>query len=131
MEQLDLADELDGILKGNYLASDGTDTQLRRPERFEARNLGVEWLGGPGRNHRKREQFLSLMYQILHVGAHYGFGATPWLKQSSPPEFLAVVPGYDRHFGICEKLGIKMVNIPMNEDGPDMEMVEAQVRRPK
>ena len=134
MEQLDLADELDGILKGNYLASDGTDTRNYGGLKGlpEARNLGAEWLG------LAQEEIivsgnssLSLMYQVLHVGAHYGFGATPWLKQSSPPEFLAVVPGYDRHFGICEKLGIKMVNIPMNEDGPDMEMVEAQVRRPQ
>ena len=71
------------------------------------------------------------MYQVLHVGAHYGFGTTPWLQQSPSPEFLAIVPGYDRHFGICEKLGIGMVNIPMNADGPDMETVETQVRRPQ
>ena len=134
MEQLDLADELDGILKGNYLASDGTDTRNYGGLKGlpEARNLGAEWLG------LAQEEIivsgnssLSLMYQILHVGAHYGFGTTPWLQQSSPPEFLAIVPGYDRHFGICEKLGIKMVNIPMNADGPDMEIVEAQVRRPQ
>ncbi|MEC8256116.1 MAG: aminotransferase class I/II-fold pyridoxal phosphate-dependent enzyme, partial [SAR324 cluster bacterium] len=134
MEQLDLADELDGILKGNYLASDGTDTRNYGGLKGlpEARNLGAEWLG------LAQEEIivsgnssLSLIYQVLHVGAHYGFGTTPWLQQSSPPEFLAIVPGYDRHFGICEKLGIKMVNIPMNADGPDMEMVEAQVRRPQ
>ena len=134
MEQLDLADELDGILKGNYLASDGTDTRNYGDLKGlpEARNLGAEWLGlAQEEVIVSGNSSLSLMYQVLHVGAHYGFGATPWLKQSSPPEFLAVVPGYDRHFGICEKLGIKMVNIPMNEDGPDMEMVEAQVRRPQ
>ena len=134
MEQLDLADELDGILKGNYLASDGTDTRNYGGLKGlpEARNLGAEWLG------LAQEEIivsgnssLSLIYQVLHVGAHYGFGTTPWLQQSSPPEFLAIVPGYDRHFGICEKLGIKMVNIPMNADGPNMEMVEAQVRRPQ
>ena len=134
MEQLDLANELDGILKGNYLASDGTDTRNYGGLKGlpEARNLGAEWLGlAQEEVIVSGNSSLSLMYQVLHVGAHYGFGATPWLKQSSPPEFLAVVPGYDRHFGICEKLGIKMVNIPMNEDGPDMEMVEAQVRRPQ
>ena len=134
MEQLDLADELDGILRGNYLASDGTDTRNYGGLKGlpEATNLGAEWLGlAQEEVIVSGNSSLSLMYQILHVGAHYGFGATPWLKQSSPPEFLAVVPGYDRHFGICEKLGIKMVNIPMNEDGPDMEIVEAQVRRPQ
>ena len=134
LEQLDLADELDGILKGNYFASDDTDTRNYGGLKGlpEARNLGAEWLGlAQEEVIVSGNSSLSLMYQVLHVGAHYGFGATPWLKQSSPPEFLAVVPGYDRHFGICEKLGIKMVNIPMNEDGPDMEMVEAQVRRPQ
>ena len=134
MEQLDLADELDGILKGNYLASDGTDTRNYGDLKGlpEARNLGAEWLGlAQEEVIVSGNSSLSLMYQVLHVGAHYGFGTTPWLQQSSPPEFLAIVPGYDRHFGICEKLGIKMVNIPMNADGPNMEMVEAQVRRPQ
>ena len=134
MEQLDLADALDGILKGNYLASDGTDTRNYGDLKGlpEARNLGAEWLGlAQEEVIVSGNSSLSLMYQVLHVGAHYGFGTTPWLQQSSPPEFLAIVPGYDRHFGICEKLGIKMVNIPMNADGPNMEMVEAQVRRPQ
>ena len=134
IEQLALADELDGILQGNYLASDGTDTRnygglTGLPE---ARNLGAEWLGLPQEEVIvSGNSSLSLMYQVLHVGAHYGFGGTPWLQQSTPPEFLAIVPGYDRHFAICEKLGIKMVNIPMKVDGPDMEMVETQVRRPQ
>ena len=134
IEQLALADGLDGILQGNYLASDGTDTRnygglTGLPE---ARNLGAEWLGLPQEEVIvSGNSSLSLMYQVLHVGAHYGFGASPWLQQSTPPEFLAIVPGYDRHFVICEKLGIKMVNIPMKADGPDMEMVETQVRRPQ
>ena len=134
IEQLALADGLDGILQGNYLASDGTDTRnygglTGLPE---ARNLGAEWLGLPQEEVIvSGNSSLSLMYQVLHVGAHYGFGASPWLQQSTPPEFLAIVPGYDRHFAICEKLGIKMVNIPMKADGPDMEIVETQVRRPQ
>ncbi len=134
IEQLALADGLDGILQGNYLASDGTDTRnygglTGLPE---ARNLGADWLGLPEEEVIvSGNSSLSLMYQVLHVGAHYGFGATPWLQQSTPSEFLAIVPGYDRHFAICEKLGIKMVNIPMKADGPDMEMIETQVRRPQ
>lgn len=134
IEQLALTDGLDGILQGNYLASDGTDTRnygglTGLPE---ARNLGAEWLGLPQEEVIvSGNSSLSLMYQVLHVGAHYGFGGTPWLQQSTPPEFLVIVPGYDRHFAICEKLGIKMVNIPMKADGPDMEMVETQVRRPQ
>jgi DNA-binding transcriptional MocR family regulator len=134
LEQLALADALDGILHSNYIASDGTDVRNYGGLKGlpEVRNLGAEWLSLP-----KEEVIvsgnssLSLMYQVLHVGAHYGYGTTPWLEQSKPPEFLAIVPGYDRHFGICEKLGIKMINIPMKADGPDMEMIEIQVRRPQ
>ena len=88
MEQLDLADELDGILKGNYLASAGTDTRNYGGLKGlpEARNLGAEGLGlTQEEGIVSGNSSLSLMYQVQHVGAHYGFGTTPWLQQSSPP----------------------------------------------
>lgn len=51
----------------------------------------------------------------------------PWC-QYKEIKFLCPVPGYDRHFSICEKFGIKMINIEMNDDGPNMDQIDQLIR---
>ena len=54
----------------------------------------------------------------------------PWSQQSGAPAFICPVPGYDRHFAICEEYGIRMLPVPLTGHGPDMDMVEELVADP-
>ncbi|MBQ6549972.1 MAG: aminotransferase [Lachnospiraceae bacterium] len=70
---------------------------------------------------------LNIMYDLISKSFTHGvMGSTPWYKLDKV-KFLCVVPGYDRHFAITEYFGIEMVNIPMLDDGPDMDLVEEYV----
>ncbi|MBQ0014292.1 MAG: aminotransferase class I/II-fold pyridoxal phosphate-dependent enzyme [Oscillospiraceae bacterium] len=72
---------------------------------------------------------LNLMFD--YILQCYALGASetsgPWSLQGEI-KFLCPCPGYDRHFGIAEYLGIKMIPVKMTETGPDMDQVEELVR---
>ncbi len=70
---------------------------------------------------------LNIMYDQVSRAFIFGLcGNTPWCKLDKV-KFLCPVPGYDRHFAITEEFGVEMINIPMTENGPDMDMVEKYV----
>jgi len=134
-EQLELSRDLDGILGGDYRLADGTDARgygglTGIPE---ARTLAAEWLGV-----RQSEVLvggnssLALMYHYLLYAHLLGLHGpeSAWCRDPGGARFLCPVPGYDRHFAICEELGIDMVPVPMREDGPDMDAVEAHADDP-
>ena len=70
---------------------------------------------------------LTAMYDAMVRYWMFGaLGSTPW-GQLDTVKWLCPVPGYDRHFTICEALGIEMIPVPMNDEGPDMDEMERLV----
>ena len=131
-DQLELCIALDGALDGGYRSGDGTDTRGYGGSDgiAEARRLGADWLGlVPEQILAGGNSSLTLMYLFL-LGAHrFGLDGpeSAWAHDAGGARFLCPVPGYDRHFSICEDLGIEMVPVPMTGEGPDMDRVEALV----
>jgi DNA-binding transcriptional MocR family regulator len=75
---------------------------------------------------------LALMHDCLVWALLTGVpgGAAPWSKTTPSPAFICPVPGYDRHFALCEAYGIRMLPVPMNDDGPDIDAVAALAADP-
>ncbi len=131
-EQLDLSiDMLLHCLDGDYKASNGIDCRNYGildgiPE---AKKLFEEMLNiGDNEIIVGGNSSLQLMYDTIIRALHFGVygGDKPWGK-CEKVKFLCPVPGYDRHFAICESLGIEMIPVDYKNDGPDMDVVEKLV----
>lgn len=124
-EQLDLSGNLENILKGDFF-QDKVDT--RNYGLLEglpsARKLAGWILNSDPKNILVNgTSSLTLLGHYLQSLIFHGDGKIPW-KDLRKISFLCPVPGYDRHFSMLEKLGIKMIPVPLTGNGPDLELIK-------
>jgi len=128
-EQLDLAAEMLSCLKPNDVyAEDGSDCRnyglpfgIPEARRFFGQMIGTN------ENHViiGNNSSLTVMFDTLMRALVFGeLGSTePWSHVANR-KWLCPVPGYDRHFLVTQTLGFELIAVPLNEDGPDMDIVE-------
>lgn len=128
-EQLDLSAALLAGLD-DFRAADGSDARnyggvLGLPE---ARALWASLLEVPAAQVvAEGNSSLALMHDVIVYALLHGLpGQAPW-KAQDKVAFLCPVPGYDRHFAICESYGIEMIPVPMDARGPDLAAVQRLV----
>lgn len=94
----------------------------------EAKKLIGELLGVPADEvFVAGNSSLQLMFNCFQIAFTHGIaGCAPWCKQEDL-KFLCPVPGYDRHFAVADYFGLKLIPVPMQADGPDMDMVAQYV----
>ncbi|MBQ7739678.1 MAG: aminotransferase class I/II-fold pyridoxal phosphate-dependent enzyme [Eubacterium sp.] len=119
-----LLDDPDYVVDGIDLRNYGILEGIPSCRKLFADLLGVEpknILIGPNAS-------LSLMFDYMaQCYSHGACGNTPWSKLENV-KFLCPVPGYDRHFTILEYFNIEMINVPMTDEGPDMDTVEELIK---
>src|SRR5262245_31574812 len=130
--QLDLSSALLALPgPDDYQAEDGTDCRNYGVLQGlpEARRLFSGLLGAPpDQVVVANNSSLALLHDAVAFALLKGTcdSATPWSRERDI-SFLCPVPGYDRHFRICEDYGIKMIPIALGEGGPDIDEVERLV----
>ena len=131
-DQLDLSTSLinfdtnefveNGIDIRNYGEIKGLETCRRLGSDILGCNQDYIWAGG--------NSSLSLMSQFLTFLFIEGNGAGPWGNRERV-SVLCPVPGYDRHFKLCETFGINMIPVDMTGEGPDLNQVQHLVENDK
>ena len=69
----------------------------------------------------------TIMYDIIEKMCSLGKDGNPPWNELENVKFICPSPGYEKHFKICKRFNITMLPVPMNQDGPDMDMVCAIV----
>jgi DNA-binding transcriptional MocR family regulator len=134
-EQLDLANALLALPgHGDYLSQAKEDVRNYGNLQGlpEARALFSSMLGAsPDRVVIGNNASLAIMNDSIVWALLKGVPGSraPWSQRPSPA-FLCPVPGYDRHFAICEEYGFRMLPVPLTGHGPDMDKVEALAADP-
>lgn len=133
-EQLDLSDQLLALPTG-YIAADGTDVRnyggsMGLPE---LREIFAPLLQVPVAQLMAGDaSSLSIMHDVvIHAMLFPLPGANQAWNTIERPAFICPVPGYDRHFSICEKFGIEMLPVEFGPDGPDLAAVERLLADPR
>ena len=132
-EQLDVSAGLMALPgPDDYRAADGTDTRNYGgglAGLLELREIYGGFLQVPAAQLMAHDNSsLALMHDCLIHAMLFAppGGETRWADVDRPA-FLCPVPGYDRHFALCDKFGIEMIPVPLTDDGPDLEVVERLV----
>ena len=127
-DQLDLSNDL-AAFEGNYFISDGVDIRnygeikgIDGCRELGSKILGCSkdyiWAGG--------NSSLSLMSQFLSFLFVEGNGTGPWSNKERV-SILCPVPGYDRHFKLCETFGINLIPVSLTGEGPDLNEIQTLV----
>ncbi|HEY3836552.1 MAG TPA: aminotransferase class I/II-fold pyridoxal phosphate-dependent enzyme [Bryobacteraceae bacterium] len=131
--QLDLSNELLSLPgKADYMGEGANDCRNYGGAQglIEARRLFAGIMGAPAEQLIiANNASLALMHDSIVFSLLKGTcdSPAPWLGHEV--SFLCPVPGYDRHFTICQEHGIKMIQVPLRDDGPDMDQVEQLVAK--
>lgn len=129
-EQLDLSKSMNQVLGDEFLSEEGDCRNYGIAYGIkEIRELLAQILGTTAdKVIAGNNSSLSMMFDTMMRSMIYGEieSEKPWAFVEKR-KWLCPVPGYDRHFAITKDLGFEMINIPMNANGPDMDMVESLV----
>jgi len=129
--QLNLSNDILTMPLNNYITSEGVDVRNYGilDGIAELKGLFSDLLDIPTKNIIVGgNSSLNLIYDSFARLYIFGaLGSTPWGKLDKV-KILCPVPGYDRHFSICDEFGFEMVPVPMTETGVDMDVVEDLVK---